>query len=248
MERRIGSAADWVPCYDQYRLLADEADHSWEVSELVRLGFESLSRDSATRELRELAHMHRARSTVESLLRWDWATFNHLQPQTRERWLDGLLFVFDKDIREKFQHGLWRYAAERFGEAMEQELKTRLFGQFVRSPEFKPKSILARREAEFAQLLGETRASLGVMISTLELSLKSESDLGRQVDAFLKRMLPEIRQHLRSAQALKRLRASRDVRNLAAHDDVSEMEARQIYFEAKILLDLLSSTPIRGSA
>jgi hypothetical protein len=243
VERQCGSPAEWVPCYDKYRELADEADQSWEVTELLRLGYESLSRDAATRALRELAHTHRARATVEGMLDWDWPLFGELHPATRECWLDALLFVFDRELRVKFEHGLWRYAAERFGEAMERELKARLFSNFANAAEFKLEEIRREWEHSLALSIAEKRLSLGGIVTVLEQTTKNDSDLGRQLDTFLKRTLPELRPSLRSQTLLKGLRAAKEIRNRAAHEDVSQSEASVVYGEAKSLLELLASLP-----
>jgi hypothetical protein len=234
---RLLSISSWPETYMEYVRLAPETETSWEHTELLRLLIESQDQLSADRALRELALSHPDRPAVQSLCSWDWPTYSLLAPATRERWWEGLVFVCDERVQSAFRRQPWRHAAECFGEAVAVELKARVFVQLAQLGVFQ--GSYPDRERRLAHAVMSARASLGTLIETLALTQDSKSPLGGEIDRFLRKTHGALRAFVVNRKAVSRLREIVDVRNRAAHEDVSANDARTVYQEARVFLDVL---------
>jgi hypothetical protein len=101
--------------------------------------------------------------------------------------------------------------------------------------------MLGDREDRIANAILNSKVTLGTMVTALEVACNADSALGKQLDRFLTQRHWPLRVHLRSKKALDRLRTATDSRNRAAHgSDITPEEARQVYLEARAILDVLA--------
>jgi hypothetical protein len=211
---------------DFARLYHGTEQEEFLTSLVLKYGLLAKERDTAKDVIVQMAMASPTRAQGEAIVRWLDPRYGQLGDVARKRWWAGIFVLSSRENSNMLEGEVWRLAAENFCEAANMELKRLAISPFCRANASAIHDLLAdpmsRKEWE---KVTKGKGSLGQNVAFLEDRQRHSASTACQ--KWLSERQPRLKLHLKNkAISVKRLN---DLRNQAAHETVTEEQAREAY-------------------
>lgn len=179
------------------------------------------------------------RAQAEALIEWLDPFYAQLSHQTKQQWWSGLFLLSQPDFREGLGEDTWNKAGAAFGEAVNHELRIRIFKPFVKTLQPGVRDEVGRSGKTDRTQVIRGKGGLGQHIRLLEDTRSPARDdaLAQSLDTWLSQHASAF--HGQLPALMRNHKANLMLRNEAAHNSIDRVEAQRVFQSARELLRTL---------